>query len=112
MKQSYIYYVYLLLCSDRTIYTGVTNDLDRRLSQHELGTNKESYTYKRRPIKLIHQEVFNDIREAIAREKQVQKWSRAKKLALCKEDYDAISRLAKSSVKKRAGLDRLDLTRK
>ncbi|WP_313791206.1 GIY-YIG nuclease family protein [Lacinutrix neustonica] len=51
------YYVYILLCSDKTYYTGMTNDLERRLIQHKSGHRKDSYTSTRLPIKLVS--VFN-----------------------------------------------------
>jgi len=47
------YFVYILLCSDSSYYTGVTNNLDRRLYEHEAGFDPKSYTFKRRPLKLV-----------------------------------------------------------
>ncbi|WP_363317954.1 GIY-YIG nuclease family protein [uncultured Algibacter sp.] len=46
------YYVYILLCADNTYYTGMTNDLERRINQHKSGYKKDSYTESRRPIEL------------------------------------------------------------
>jgi len=65
------YYVYILLCSDGSYYTGVTNDYEGRLDKHQRGDDPRSYTFKRRPVKLIYLATFNDIYEAIAREKRV-----------------------------------------
>ena len=76
MKKSY---VYILRCSDNTYYTGVTSDLDIRLSQHESGFHKNSYTYRRRPVDLVFYAEFTDITIAIEKEKQLKKWSKAKK---------------------------------
>lgn len=82
MQNKHQYLVYILKCSDNTFYTGVTNDLDRRLLEHSTGENKDSYTYSRRPVTLVYYELYYDINEAIEREKQVKNWSQAKKKAL------------------------------
>jgi len=76
------YFVYILLCSDSPYYTGVTNNLDRRLYEHEAGFDPKSYTFKRRPLKLVFQKIFTEVTQAIAFEKQVKGWSRKKKEAL------------------------------
>ena len=60
MKQ---YFVYILKCNDGTYYTGVKNDIDRRLFEHQSGFNKNSYTYFRRPINLVFCEFFNDVNQ-------------------------------------------------
>ncbi len=75
------YYVYIMTNKSRTLYTGVTNNLERRVSEHRQKlipgfTNKYNITL------LVYYEVFEDIREAIAREKQIKGWLRAKKIAL------------------------------
>jgi putative endonuclease len=92
MKQ---YFVYILLCSDNSYYTGVTNDLERRLYEHETGLDPKSYTFKRRPLKLVFQENFNDVNEAIAFEKQVKGWRRAKKEAIINGDWHLLPELSK-----------------
>ena len=92
MKQSY---VYILKCSDNTYYTGVTSNLEERISKHTSGFYKECYTYKRRPIKLVFYAEFTDVNLAIEKEKQVKKWSKAKKEALIKGEYDSLVNLAK-----------------
>jgi len=75
------YYVYILTNRSKTIYTGVTNDLQRRLYEHR---NKmiPGFTSKYRIDKLVYFEETNDIEVAIAREKQIKGWLRAKKIAL------------------------------
>ncbi|RMB56632.1 GIY-YIG nuclease family protein [Dokdonia sinensis] len=88
------YYVYILKCSDNLLYTGITNDLSRRFEEHQFGKNKDSFTYKRRPVELIWHEVFNDAEQAISFEKKIKKWSAKKKIALAREDYDMIQILA------------------
>jgi putative endonuclease len=89
------YFVYILLCSDNSYYTGVTNDLERRLSEHQNGINPNSYTHKRRPLKLVFHEMFTDINQAIAFEKQVKGWTWAKKEAIIKGDWESLPRIAK-----------------
>ena len=80
------YCVYVVQCFDRLYYTGVTNDIDRRLWEHNTGFNKSCYTFKRRPVTLKYLEEFDDINEAIDREKQIKGWSRKKKEALIRDD--------------------------
>ena len=72
-------YVYMLLCSDKTYYVGVTNNLERRFEQHSQGTNPQSYTFARRPLALVFYELFNSPEKAIEFEKKIKKWSKAKK---------------------------------
>ncbi len=91
-----IYYVYILECSDGTFYTGVTNNLDRRLSEHNQGLNKKGYTYSRRPLAMKKSFDFNNIIDAIDFEKQIKRWSHGKKLALINEDWDSIKILSLS----------------
>ena len=74
-------YMYILLCADGSFYTGSTNNLQLRLEQHQSGEGA-NYTRRRLPIELVYFEEFNRISDAFFREKQVQGWSRKKKLAL------------------------------
>jgi putative endonuclease len=94
MKQ---YCVYILLCSDNSYYTGITNDIERRFGEHETGFNTSCYTYKRRPIKLVFNEFFTDVNQAIAFEKQVKGWRRAKKEAIINGDWDLLPELSKTA---------------
>ncbi len=76
------YYVYILASKrNGTLYTGVTNDLVRRVGEHKAGTN-EGFTKKYRVNKLVYFESTNDVRDAIKREKQIKKWLRKWKIAL------------------------------
>ncbi len=75
------YFVYILECSDGFLYTGFTNNLDRRLNEHKKGLNTDCYTYNRRPVKLIFSEMFNDVNQAIYFEKKIKKWSKDKKIS-------------------------------
>ena len=65
------YFVYIIKCSDDSYYTGFTNNLDRRMIEHNEGKNKDSYTFDKRPIELVWFETFNDVLNAIAIEKQI-----------------------------------------
>lgn len=97
MKISHNYYVYIVECSDGTYYTGVTNNIERRLWEHNNDGNGLSYTFRKRPVILRHFQRFENIEYAIRFEKQIKGWSRKKKEALFKEDWEEIKRLAKSS---------------
>ena len=90
-----VYYVYILQCSDKTYYTGITSNLDRRIFEHSNGLKKESYTYSRRPIKLVFYCEFSEVELAINKEKQIKKWSKAKKEAFINNEYDLLPNLAK-----------------
>jgi putative endonuclease len=92
MKQ---YFVYILLCNDGSYYTGVTNNLERRLYEHESGLDPKSYTFSRRPLKLVFSEYFVDINQAIALEKQVKGWNRKKKEAIIQGRWDLLPELSK-----------------
>ncbi len=94
MKQ---YYVYILLCSDNSYYVGITNNVERRLVEHETGESRTSYTFKRRPLKLVFCENFPDVNQAIAFEKQIKGWRRAKKQALINGDWHLLPELAKTA---------------
>jgi putative endonuclease len=97
MKQSY---VYILKCSDGSYYTGVTSNLSSRMFKHNSGFYPTCYTVSRRPLELVFYCEFTDITLAIAKEKQIKKWSRAKKEALISENYDAIVIFAKKNFDK------------
>jgi len=88
-------YMYILECSDGSYYTGSTNDLERRLEQHQNGEGA-NHTKKHLPVKLVYFEEFQRIDEAFYREKQVQGWSRKKKEALINGRFDKLSDLSKN----------------
>ena len=88
------YYVYILKCSDNSYYTGVTNNLENRLYQHSNGLIQNCYTYKRRPLTLEFYQEFNDVLQAIYFEKKIKGWTRAKKQALIKGDFDMLQILS------------------
>jgi len=78
MKQ---YYAYIMANRSHGLYVGVTNDLERRVYEHK-HMLKDGFARRYLIDRLVHYEVFSDIRDAIAREKQVKGWLRSKKVAL------------------------------
>jgi type I site-specific restriction endonuclease len=88
-------YMYILQCADGSFYTGSTNNLQRRIVQHKNGEGAE-YTKLHSPVKLVYYETFERVDHAFEREKQVQKWSRAKKIALIKGDKEQLIKLSKN----------------
>jgi putative endonuclease len=95
MKIAHNYFVYIVECIDKSYYTGVTNNLERRIWEHNNAENSLAYTFKRRPVILRYFQRFQDITQAIVWEKQIKGWSRKKKEALFVEDWEEIKRLAK-----------------
>ncbi|WP_209402569.1 GIY-YIG nuclease family protein [Pseudozobellia sp. WGM2] len=89
-----LYYVYILICSDGLTYTGFTNNISRRFEEHQIGHNKTCFTYERRPVKLIFNQEFNDVNQAIFFEKKIKRWSSKKKLALANGDFDLLQILS------------------
>ena len=87
-------FMYILKCSDGSYYTGSTNDINRRLWEHQnsLGAN---YTKKRLPVDLVYFEEYSRIDEAFYREKEIQGWSRRKKEALINGKNNLLPDLAK-----------------
>ena len=93
MKQ---YYVYILKCSDNSYYTGFTNDMEKRITEHNSGMKKGTYTSTRLPVKLVWLETFSDPNQAIMIEKQIKGWGRRKKEALINEDWGKLVEYSKN----------------
>ena len=89
------FWAYMLHCRGGSFYTGHTDDLDRRIAEHQSGLIA-GYTSERLPVALVWSEEFPTRDEAKEAEKRIKGWSRAKKLALIRGDWDGISRLARS----------------
>jgi putative endonuclease len=88
-------YLYILKCSDGGYYTGTAcSGLEQRIAQHNAGTY-DGYTASRRPVTLIFSEWSERITDAIAPERQVKGWSRAKKEALIRGDFQRLRELSK-----------------
>ena len=91
MKQ---YQVYILKCSDNSYYTGMTNNIERRLNEHNFGINKECYTFDKRPLEFVFCTEFNEVNQAIAFEKQVKGWSRKKKEAIINNKWEDLKKFS------------------
>jgi putative endonuclease len=98
-------FVYMLHCADNSYHVGnaTGDDLSQRIAQHETG-GYQGYTFTRRPVRLVWSEYFDRVTDANAVERKVKGWSRAKKEALIKSDWNEIHRLAK----RRAGRPKSD----
>ena len=79
----------MLRCSDASYYIGHTDELERRIAQHQSG-ELPGYTQSRRPIELVWSQEFVTREEALAAERQIKGWARAKKEALIRSDWKAI----------------------
>jgi len=80
-----MYFVYVLKCADKSLYTGCTNNLEKRLEQHNGSKRGAHYTKIRRPVKLVYQEQFRTLHAARRREAEIKSWRREKKLDLIKK---------------------------
>ena len=100
LRESWVMaYMYILECSDRTLYVGSTRDLQHRLARHNDGEGA-LYTQTRLPVRLLYFEQFDRVDDAYRREKQVQGWSRAKRLALAHGKLDRLPLLARKQFTK------------
>ncbi|WP_372757960.1 GIY-YIG nuclease family protein [Mariniflexile sp.] len=90
------YFVYIVKCKDDSFYIGITNNVSRRLIEHNQGLDIDAYTYKRRPVMLVWFEMFTDPNQAIACEKKIKGWSRRKKQALIDKDWDKLVEYSKN----------------
>jgi tRNA/rRNA methyltransferase len=88
------FFAYLLRCADGSYYVGHTDDLERRVGEHNTGESC-AYTTTRRPVELIWCQEFYSRAEALAAEFQIKRWSRAKKEALARGDFNSLSLAAK-----------------
>lgn len=96
------YIVYILECSDGSYYTGSTDDINRRLGQHQQGVEAPSYTFTRRPVKLVWtSEETQYYYDALRWERQIKGWSRAKKQALIRGEFDALHEIVQAERKRR-----------
>jgi putative endonuclease len=98
-----MFWMYMLRCVDGSFYVGHTDNLEVRLAAHEQGVFATCYTFTRRPVELVFSEAFPTREEALAMERRVKGWSRAKKQALIVRDWKAISLLAKSRAESTVG---------
>ncbi len=94
------YWTYILRCSDGSYYVGITNNMDQRLEQHQSGADPGAYTFTRRPVKLVYQNMSMTPDAAIELEKKLKGWSRAKKEALIKGEFELLPKLSKKNFNK------------
>ncbi len=87
------FWTYILRCSNGVYYTGHTDDIDRRIAEHQSGAIK-GYTHDKRPVELMWAEEFPTRAEALEAELRVKGWSRAKKEALIAGDWKRLSEAA------------------
>jgi putative endonuclease len=89
-----LYFIYILECSDGSFYVGSTSDVDARLDTHQSG-NGPAYTARRLPVRLLYSESHSTLQSAICRERQLKRWSSAKKAALVAGDRAHLHELSK-----------------
>ena len=87
------FWVYILRCADNSYYTGHTDNLEKRIAEHQFG-EIEGYTHTRRPVTLVFSEEFPTREDALSRERQVKGWSRKKKEALIDRNWNKLKQLA------------------
>jgi putative endonuclease len=93
------FWVYLLRCADGSYYAGHTDDLDKHIGEHSAGVCG-GYTATRLPVELVWSQECSTRIEALSFERQIKGWSRAKKEALIRSDWEELSRLAKGKPRK------------
>ena len=95
-------WMYILQCSDGSYYVGSARDLETRIASHQSGQGAK-YTTRRLPVELVYAEEYSNIGEAFEREKQIQGWSRAKREAIIKAEWNKLPELARKKRNSSAG---------
>jgi putative endonuclease len=96
-------FVYILVCRDGSYYVGCTSgSLEKRMAEHQAGTF-DGYTAHRLPVSLVFQQSFELIDEAVAAERQIKGWRRAKKETLIRRDYPALPVLTSPAIRAKSG---------
>ena len=80
-----MWYVYILECADKTLYTGITTELKRRIEEHNLSIKGAKYTKARRPVKMVYFCVKDNKSEAAKEENRIKKLSKLEKIKLIKQ---------------------------
>lgn len=89
-----MFYFYILRCSDNSLYCGQTNNLEKRIREHNFSSVKGAkYTRVRKPVNLVYSEKCLTLQEAMKREWQIKKWTKAKKEALIRGDLITLKKL-------------------
>ena len=102
LRTNIVFHTYILRCGDGSYYTGSCRDLSARIAAHRRG-EAAAWTALRRPVEVVHSERFDTRSEAVARERQIKRWSRAKKHALATGDIDRLRSSARGHKSNRAG---------
>jgi len=89
-----MYHVYILRCADDSLYVGHTRNIRRRVDAHNAGLGA-AFTFKRRPVRLVYSEPHDTKTAAVRRERQLKRWTRAKKEALIRADLTLLRALSK-----------------
>lgn len=87
------FWIYILRCSDGSYYTGHTDNLEKRIAEHQSGEIK-GYTFERLPVSMVFAQDFPTRAEALASERQIKGWSRKKKEAMMRGDWNAVKQFA------------------
>jgi putative endonuclease len=95
------YFVYILQCADSTYYIGITDNVEDRVSEHQEGLIRNSYTHGRRPVGLVWSEGFELRTDAFELERKLKGWSHAKKEAFIRGDWAAVQMLARNRERQR-----------
>ena len=103
------YFVYIGRCRDNAYYTGITNNVERRIAEHNDVIDPHCFTYKRRPVELVYQCSFREVSDAIAAEKQIKGWSRAKKEALIQGEVELLPGLSKNAKQRKIRSGRISV---
>lgn len=90
------WFTYILRCNDQTLYTGITTDISRRLSEHNTGTKAAKYTRSRKPLTLVYVETHDTQGEALTREAHIKKLKRTEKEMLIENSIGLIPNFAKT----------------
>ena len=90
-----MFWTNMLQCTDGSYYVGHSEDLEYRLGQQHTGAFRDCYTFKRRPLQLVWSQEFPTRIEALAAERRIKGWRRAKKQALIAGDWERIGQLAR-----------------
>ena len=88
------FWVYILRCADGSYYTGHTDNLEKRVAEHQAG-EFPGHTFSRRPVAVVYTEAFTTREEALACERGIRVWTRLKKEAMMRGDWAEVARLAK-----------------
>ena len=89
-----MFFMYMLKCSDLTYYVGNTDNIERRVNEHQTGFFT-GYTFQRRPIKLVYVQSYATRDESLEAEARIKKWSRKKKEALVGGEWNQVAKYAK-----------------